>query len=500
MNWLFEFFNILTGLGWMVVTPVFVALWGKAVGMRLGTALRCGVRISAALIGLTLIINRLGSSLTSVVADIASHHQLAGEVADAGWNASVAIASASRISLWIFPVYLVINWLMLLLRATRTLNLDLWNFWQVAFMGALVQNLTGSFASGMVAAGVLTVVLLVLADQAAPALAKYCQAPGVSVAHGFAASGVPFALLAKKLLDLVPGKPRLVLERSTRPRTALGSPAVWCGVLGAVMGFLAGWNIYSILQVAVTFAALAFLAPYMGQVLTDSVTPVAEAVSGFCQHKLKIKGNLYLGLSPAAALGNGTAVVVTLMLAIIMTFLAGVLPGNRFLVQGDIVMLPYLVGVIVAVCHGDLLRSLLAGAASSVTMLWCASSLAELFTLSAAAANPEVYGEAGTIVNLSNGANPLAWLTVQAGSYGVAGMALLVVVGVALAVWNRNRITGTPQPFARKKGKHIGHEHPAHEHAAHGEGGTSAKAAERPARDAGRTPHGEEAGEGRTKE
>ena len=36
-----------------------------------------------------------------------------------------------------------------------------------------------------------------------------------------------------------------------------------------------------------------------------------------------------LGLSPAAALGNGTAVVVTLMLAILMTFLAGVLPGNR---------------------------------------------------------------------------------------------------------------------------------------------------------------------------
>lgn len=443
----------------MVVTPVFIALCGKAVGMRFGAALRCGIRTSASLIGITLIINRLGSNLATAVADMASQHQLTAEVADVGWNASVAIASASRISAWIFPLYIVINWVMLLARATRTLNLDLWNFWHVAFMGALVQNLTGSFANGMIAAGVLTVVLLVLADQAAPALERYCQAPGVSVAHGFAVSAVPFALLFKKLVDLVPGRPRLVLERGVNPRTPLASPAAWCGVLGVIIGVLAGRDVYGVCQLAITFAALAFLAPYVGQALTDSISPVSEHIAAFCKNKLKIKGHFYLGLSSSCTLGNGTSLVVTLMATLAMTFMAGVLPGNRFLVQGDIVMLPYLVGIIVAVCHGDLIRSLLASLASGVVMLWCASGLAELFTMGAATVSPELYGEMGTISNLSDGANPLAWLTVQAGSYGVAGMALLVVVALVLAVWNRNRIVrgSDGHHYASHKPRHGGH-------------------------------------------
>ena len=487
MNWLFDFFNILTGLGWTVVIPVLAALCGKAAGLPLGTALRSGARISAALIGLTLIINRLGNTLSTAVADMAAHHQLAGEVADAGWNVSVVIASASRISLWVFPLYLVINWVMLLFQATRTLNLDLWNFWQVAFMGALVQNLTGSFASGMVASGVLTVALLVLADQTAPALARYCGAPGLSVAHGFAVSGVPFAVLAKKLLDLIPGKPRLVLDRGTDPRSPLASPALWCGALGIGMGLLAGWNAYSTLQAAVIFGAMAFLAPYLGRVLTDAVSPLAEALAVLSREKLKLRSPITLGLSPVAVMGNGTALTVTLMVAILMTFGAGVLPGCRFLVQGDIVMLPYLMGVIVAVCHGDLLRSLLAGAASAAVMLWCASGLAELFTLSAAAANAEAYGELGLLANLSNGANPLTWLAVQAGSYGLAGMALLVLAGITLAVWNRGRLTGAAAPARRSRKKRPAH---APEHAAHSHPHREAQAAQAPEAQARETREG----------
>ncbi len=140
------------------------------------------------------------------------------------------------------------------------------------------------------------------------------------------------------------------------------------------------------------------------------------------------------------------------MVAPLITFLAGNIPGNRFLVQGDIVMLPYIIGVIVIVCRGDLMRSLLAGLLASSTILWCASSLAELFTLGAVTANAEAFEQLGTISNFSDGGNFLCWLSVQAGSYGFAGMALMVVVVVTLAVWNRNRIvTGADVAGLRPK-------------------------------------------------
>jgi len=440
LNWFLRIFEIFTRMGWLLMTPILLTLCGRAMGLTFGTAFRSGVRTTGALFGLNLMVNSLGSSLSSVVADIALDHQLALDITDAGWAASSAIASASSISSWIIPLFLTVNWVMLLSRCTRTLNLDLWNLWHVAFLGAMVERLTDSVGYGMLTAAAMSALLLVFSDRCGWRMARYCQIPGASVVSGYASAAVPFGLVAENLFNLIPGRPRLVLDRGTEPKAALASPVAWSFVLGILLGILAGRDLYGIAQLAMTYGALAFLAPHLGQALSGSITPVSEQVVAFSRDKLGIKGNLYLGLTPTAALGNGTVVVITLMVAPIITFLAGNIPGNRFLVQGDIVMLPYIVAVIVIVCRGDLMRSLLAGVLASASMLWCASSLAELFTLGAVTANAEAFEQLGTISNFSDGGNFLCWFSVQLGTYGFAGMALLLVITVTLVVWNRNRI------------------------------------------------------------
>lgn len=427
-------------LGWLVITPILLTLCGKGMGLRFGEALRSGVRTTAALFGLNLMVNSLGSSLSGVMGEIIVSHQLALEITDAGWGASSAIASASLVGSWLIPLYVLVNWVMLLFRCTRTLNLDIWNLWHVSFIGAMVERLTDSLAYGLIAAAAMGALLLVLSDRCGWRMARYCQLSGVSVANGYVSAAVPFALAAEHLLNFIPGRPRLVLDRSPEPQAALASPVAWSFCLGILLGVLAERDIYGILQLAMTFGAIAFLAPYLGQALSGSFLPISEAILSFSREKLGIKGNLYLGLTATSAIGNGTVVVVTLMVAPIITFLAGSIPGNRFLPQGDIVMLPYLIALIVIVCRGDLVRSLLAGVMVSSVMMWCSSSVAELFTLGAVTANAELYEQMGTISNFSDGGNPLAWFAVQAGSYGFAGMALLVVVTVTVVMWNRNRI------------------------------------------------------------
>lgn len=452
MNFLLRFFEIIPRLGWLVMTPIFLALTGKGMGMRLGTAFRCGLRVTGALFGLNLLVNSLGSSLNSVTSDIAAVHDLAVEITDVGWGASSVIAAASSIASWMIPLYLLVNWVMFLTRSTRTINLDLWNLWHITFMGAMVEQLTDSLLYGLTAAAALSVLLLVLSDRCGWRLGRYCQMTGVSVAGGFGTAAVPFALGTEYLLNCIPGRPRLVLDRETEPREVLASPGAWSIALGLLLGVLAGRDGYGTIQLAVTFGALAFLAPYLGQALSASFLPFSEAITVFSREKLKLKGTIYLGLSPTCTMGSGTVVVITLMVAPIMTFLAGSIPGNRFMAQGDIVMLPYIIAIVVAVCRGDLVRSLLAGVLSSSLMLWCSTALAELFTQAAVTANAEVYESMGTITNFSDGGNPLTWLAVQAGSYGFAGMALLVVAAVTLAVWNHNRIvTGADVVGLKKK-------------------------------------------------
>lgn len=452
MNWFLHIFEIFIRSGWLIITPTLLTLCGMAMGLRFWDSLRSGVRTAAAIFGLNLMVNSLGNSLSGVIADIALNHQLALEVTDAGWGASSAIASASQINAWIVPLYAAVNWVLLLSRCTRTLNLDLWNLWHVSFIGAMVERLTDSFAYGMVSAAAMGAMLLVLSDRCGWRMGRYCQLAGVSVANGYVSAAVPFALVAEHLMNFIPGRPRLVLDRSPEPQSTLASPVAWSFAIGILLGVLAGRDGYGILQLAMTFGALAFLAPYLGQALSAAVLPVSEAVTGFSREKLGMKGNLYLGLTPTAALGNGTVIVVTLMVAPLITFLAGAIPGNRFLPQGDIVMLPYIIGLIVLICRGDLVRSLLAGVMVSSVMVWCSSSLAELFTLGAVTANAEAYEQLGTISNFSDGGNPLAWLAVQAGSYGFAGMALLVVAAITLVMWNRNRIvTGADVGVLRVK-------------------------------------------------
>ncbi len=451
MNIFLRFFEIIPRLGWLVMTPVFLALTGRGMGMRLGSAFRCGLRVTGALFGLNLMVNSLGSSLSGLTSDIAAAHNLAMDVTDVGWGASSAIASASTIASWMIPLYLAVNWVMFLTRSTRTVNLDLWNLWHVTFMGAMVERLTDSLAYGMVATAALSVVLLVFSDRCGWRLARQCQLTGVSIAGGFGTAAIPFALGTEYLLNCIPGRPRLVLDRSTEPREVLASPAAWSVALGVLLGVLAGRDGYAIAQQAVTFGAIAFLAPYLGQALSTSFLPFSEAITVFSKEKLQLKGNIYLGLSPTCTLGSGTVIVVTLMVAPIITLMAGSIPGNRMMLQGDIVMLPYIIAVVVMVCRGDLVRSLLAGVLASSLMLWCSSSLSELFTIAAVTANAPAYETLGTIANFSNGGNPLVWLAVQAGSYGFAGMALLVVAAVTLAVWNHNRITSGADVAAQKK-------------------------------------------------
>jgi PTS system galactitol-specific IIC component len=452
LNWFLHIFELFVRMGWLIMTPILITLCGKALGLSLGNAVSAGVRTTGAVFGLNLMANSLGSNLTSVIADITLNYQLALEITDAGWAASSAIAYASAISSWIIPLHLLVNWVMLLSRCTRTLNLDLWNLWHVAFLGAMVERLTDSLAYGMVTAGAMSVLILIFSDRCGWRMARYCQIPGISVTSGYATAAVPFGLVAEHLFNLIPGRPRLVLAKGTEPRAALASPVAWSFSLGILLGVLAGREGIAILQLAMTFGALAFLAPHLGQAFAGAITPVGERMVSFSREKLGIKGNLYLGMTPTTTLGNGTMVVVTLMVAPLITFLAGNIPGNRFLVQGDIVMLPYIIGVIVIVCRGDLMRSLLAGLLASSTILWCASSLAELFTLGAVTANAEAFEQLGTISNFSDGGNFLCWLSVQAGSYGFAGMALMVVVVVTLAVWNRNRIvTGADVAGLRPK-------------------------------------------------
>ena len=59
-------------------------------------------------------------------------------------SSAAAIAFGSSVGLWVIPIGILVNVALLLAGLTRTLNVDVWNFWHFAFVGSLVVAATGS--------------------------------------------------------------------------------------------------------------------------------------------------------------------------------------------------------------------------------------------------------------------------------------------------------------------------------------------------------------------
>jgi PTS system galactitol-specific IIC component len=94
--------------------------------------------IGIAFIGINLVIGLMWTTLTQVGQAMVTNTGLQRSVIDVGWPAAAAIAFATRVGLWVIPFAIVVNLILLFARFTKTLNIDLWNFWHFAFIGSMV--------------------------------------------------------------------------------------------------------------------------------------------------------------------------------------------------------------------------------------------------------------------------------------------------------------------------------------------------------------------------
>lgn len=227
----------------------------------------------------------------------------------------------------IIPVGIGLNIVLLLLGLTQTLDIDIWNFWHMAFVGAIVQYVTGSFALALYAAALTLVVALFLADWSAPLIQKHFNMPGVSIPHlqsaGYMLLAAPFAWL----IERVPFLKRLHLDPDTIRRRLglLGEPIILGFIIGFLLALLAGQPPVAILNTAINIAAVMLLIPRMVAILMEGLTPVAEAARNFMTKRFAGR-KFYIGLDSAVLIGNQS--VIAAKNRAFVSFCAAVAPGG----------------------------------------------------------------------------------------------------------------------------------------------------------------------------
>lgn len=437
----------LVDLGPSVMMPIIFSVFAICLGVKLANAVKSGLLIGIGFIGLNAIITILTENLGPAAEAMVKNFGLNLNVLDVGWPAASAIAFGSTVGVLIIPLGIIINVVMLLTRTTRTVNIDIWNFWHFAFTGSLVYMLTGSLPIALIMSAVNMVVTMVLADRTAPLVEKELGLPGISIPHGFSASYVPIAWIANKILDFIPGINKIKMDANDIQKKfgIFGDPAILGTSIGILLGILAKYNLKDTLNLAVVMGAVLVLTPKMAAVLMEGLMPVSEAVQTLIQRKFEGKAKLYIGLDSAVSVGHPVTLAVSLVLVPVTLILALIIPGNQFLPFASLAGLPFMFVLITPLVRGDFFRAFIVGVIVVGAGLLIGTNMSPLFTEAALAAKFAIPDGARMISSIDYGSSPLPWLIVKLTEFKTIGIGALVASSVGLMLWNRSMIVKEDQ-------------------------------------------------------
>lgn len=442
---------IIDTFGATVLLPVFIFFFAIILGTKFTKAFRAAITIAVAFVGINLVIGLMWGALSGVSQAIVVNYGIQRDIVDVGWPAAAAVAFATRVGLLVIPVAIIINFALLLPGLTKTLNVDVWNFWHYAFAGSLVAAVTGNLLMGVVAAAIASAVMLFLADWTGPAIQQFYELPGVSIPHGMTAPLVIPALPVNWLYGKIPGlrdwdaDPEAV-ERKLGP--LFGDPMMLGLWIGMALGLIAYWSEFpagvvvtlaKILNLGITLAAVMVLLPRMVRILMEGLIPISEAAREFMAKRASGR-EIYIGLDSAVLIGHPSNISTGMILVPIAILLSVILPGNRLILFADLAVLPFLVSQCAPMAKGNIIRMVVLGTWLLIIGFYVSNALAPATTQIAGEAGFAIPEGAAMISSIADGFIWYPWASMTlAVALGYIGLGvILVALIVAWFFYKRN--------------------------------------------------------------
>lgn len=452
-----QVFSYIIGLGAAVMMPVIFTVLGVCIGIKLGDALKSGLKVGVGFIGLSIVTALLTSALGPALQKVVEIYDLQLKVFDMGWPAAASVAYNTAVGAFIIPVCLGVNLLMLLTKTTRTVNIDLWNYWHFAFIGAVIYFASDSLAWGFFGAIVCYIITLVLADMTASKFQTfYKDMEGISIPQPFCAGFAPFAWIINKGLDKIPGLNKIEIDAEGMKKKfgVLGEPLFLGVIVGIGIGCLTctSWseivdNIPTILGLGIKMGAVMELIPRVTVLFIEGLKPISDATRSLISRKFKGADGLSIGMSPALVIGHPTTLVVSLLLIPVTLLLAVVLPGNQFLPLASLAGMFYVFPLVLPFTKGNVLKTFIVGLIVITGGLYMVTNIAPAFTLAAHDVYTATQDGAVAIPNgfeggaLDFASSPLAWTLYQCTiNLKYVGAGILVILTCGMMWWNRVHI------------------------------------------------------------
>ncbi|EAB4412481.1 PTS galactitol transporter subunit IIC [Salmonella enterica] len=430
------------GFGPTVLLPLvlfFLALFFK---VKPAKALRSSLIVGIGFVGIYAIFDILTSNVGPAAQAMVERTGISLPVVDLGWPPLAAITWGSPIAPFVIPLTMLINVAMLALNKTRTVDVDMWNYWHFALAGTLVYYSTGSFVLGLSAAAIAAIVVLKLADWSAPLVAKYFGLEGISLPTLSSVVFFPIGLLFDKIIDKIPGVNRIHIdpENVQKKMGIFGEPMMVGTILGVLLGIIAGYDFKHILLLGISIGGVMFILPRMVRILMEGLLLLSEAIKKYLNAKYPGRDDLFIGLDIAVAVGNPAIISTALILTPISVFIAFLLPGNKVLPLGDLANLAVMASMIVLACRGNIFRAVITAIPVIVADLWIATKIAPFITGMAKDVNFKMAeGSSGQVSSFLDGGNPFRFWLLEIFNGNIIAIGLIPVL--ALVIYGVFRLT-----------------------------------------------------------
>ncbi len=446
MDVLLNIVNYILGFGAAVFVPLIMLIIGLIVKMSFKDAFFAALTLGIAFTGMNVLINFMTGAITPAAQGLAEATGISLPAVDVGWPALSAIAWAWPLGVLCFPLLMVINLIMLLLKLTDTLNVDFWNCWTKLLTTVMTYYLCAAagmpegaaIAMGFLAASVQIILELKIGDAFQPTIERVTGIPGVTVPHAMMLTAT-VAYPIERLLEKIPA-----LENNNADAKWLrkkigifGENAVMGFIIGTAMGAIAYRDVQQALTLGVQAATALQLFPMVSKLFMQALSPISDAVGDFMKKRFKGR-ELIIGLDWPILAGSNEIWVTCILLIPFELVLAFVLApmGNIVLPFAGIVNICLVPGLLM-VANGNIIKMLIEGIIITPIYLLVSSSFAPFVTQLALTFSPDSLANVGgdAMITWSTLECPdFRWAIANAFSGNIAAIAVLVG-WLALFVW-----------------------------------------------------------------
>ncbi|EJA1042712.1 PTS galactitol transporter subunit IIC [Enterococcus faecalis] len=381
MNIVMDIFNFFIDAGPTVMLPVIITIIGLIFGLKITRAFKSGLTLGIGFAGIKLILDFMTTNVGPAAKAMVDRTGVKLDALDVGWGSIAAVTWASPIiPILIFSI-LIINIVLLILKKTHTLDVDIWNYHHMAIVGVMVYFVTKNVFLGVGASVVMAIVTFKMSDWSQPMVEDFFGIPGVSLPTVSSLSSLVIAWPLNWLLDRIPlfKKSTFTIKDAQKYLGFFGDSMIMGLIIGIVIGILAGYDVKAVLQLGVSMSAVLVLIPKMTALFMEGLMPISDAAQKWSQKKFKGR-KLFIGLDAAVVVGNPDVITTALIIIPLTIAMALVLPGNRVLPFADLAVVPFRVAMVVALTRGNLLKNIVIGLVVTASLLWCGSATSPILT------------------------------------------------------------------------------------------------------------------------